>query len=274
VAAASFGAWARGCRISALMPCARERNASIITSMSTASQTGVAEVLPELNPALDREALAEEFARSKRIHITNILTQASAERVYRTLADETAWTTTHNTGGKCVDERILGQKERARISLAAWRWAHQNFAYLYDNHRMSHDGEPYADQNHYLAKFVSFLNSPAFIGFIRELTGMPAVAYADAQATLYRAGDFLTEHDDTAGDKNRLAAYVFSFTTRWLPDWGGVLEFVNDRTHIGPGFIPEFNSLNLFSVPHIHLVSQVTLFGGKRYSVTGWLRSF
>ena len=242
--------------------------------MNTASQTGIAEVLPELNPMLDREVLAKEFARSKRIHITNILTKPSAERVYRTLTGQTAWTTTHNTGGKRVDVRNLAQGERAQISLAACEWAHHNFAYLYDNHRMSYDGEPYADQNHYLAKFVSFLNSPAFIGFIREVTGMPAVAYADAQATLYRAGDFLTEHDDTAGDKNRLAAYVFSFTTRWLSDWGGVLEFVNDRAHIGPGFVPEFNSLNLFSVPQIHLVSQVTLFGGQRYSVTGWLRSF
>ena len=242
--------------------------------MTASSQTGVAEVLPELNPVLDREALAKEFARSKRIHIANVLTKASAERVYRTLTGETVWTTIHNTGGKRVDVTNLGQVERAKISLAAWDWARHHFAYLYDNHRMSHDGEPYADRNHYLAALVSFLNSPAFIGFVREVTGIQAVSLADAQATLYRTGDFLTEHDDTAQDKNRLAAYVFSFTTRWLPDCGGVLEFVNDREHIGPGFVPEFNSLNLFSVPQIHLVSQVTLLGSRRYSVTGWLRSF
>jgi len=242
--------------------------------MEGASQTAVTDVLPELNPALDRDALAKGFGRAQRIHITNVLTNVSAERVYRALASEMGWTTTHNTGGKRVDLRNLAQDERAKISLAAWAWARGNFAYLYDNHRLSHDGEPYADQSHYIAKFVTFLNSPAFIGFMREVTGLQGIDYADAQATLYRPGDFLTEHDDTAGDKNRLAAYVFSFTPKWFADWGGLLEFVSDRAHIGAGYVPEFNSLNVFTVPQVHLVSQVTLFGGLRYSVTGWLRSF
>jgi len=241
--------------------------------MSEASQATLTDVLPELNPALDRAALAETFKRSRRIHITNVLTPRSAERLYRALLTETVWTTVHNTGGKRLDVPNATQDQRSKISFAAWEWARSNFAFLYDNHRLSHDGEPYADQSHYLARFVAFLNGREFIALTHEITGLAEIAYADAQATLYRPGDFLTQHDDTAGDKNRVAAYVFSFTPKWKPDWGGVLEFLNDRCQVAAGYVPEFNSLNLFAVPQVHLVSQVALFGGSRYSITGWLRS-
>jgi len=232
------------------------------------------ELLPELSPALDRAALAHTFSRGKRIHITNVLTKLSAEQVYRSLVTETEWSTVHNTGGKRADLPSLSRDERARISFAAWGWARVNFAFLYDNHRLSHDGEPYANQNHYLAKFVAFLNAPAFIGFMREVTGLQAIGHADAQATLYRPGDFMTQHDAAAGDKSRLAAYEFSFTPSWAPDWGGLLEFLNERGQITTGYVPEFNSLNVFSVPQLNLVSQVSTFGGPRYSISGWLRSF
>lgn len=242
--------------------------------MSEASQPIITDAPPELNPALDRAQLARSFRAPQRIHITNVLTNHSAERVYRALVSETSWTTVHNVKGKTVDLPKLSVDERSKISFAAWEWARSNFAFLYDNHRLSHDGEPYADQSHYLAKFVAFLNSREFIALMREVTGLAAIAYADAQATLYRPGDFLTRHDDTAGAKNRVAAYVFSFTPKWKPDWGGVLEFLNDRGQITAGYVPEFNSLNVFAVPQVHLVSQVALFGGLRYSITGWLRSF
>ena len=39
---------------------------------------------------------------------------------------------------------------------AAYHAARDDFHYLYDNHPMSHEGEPYPDQSHYLAP------SPAF----------------------------------------------------------------------------------------------------------------
>ena len=112
-----------------------------------------------------------------------------------------------------------------------------------------------------------------FIAFVRAVTGMSAIAFADAQATLYRPGDFLTAHDDTAAGKNRLAAYVLSMTPAWRADMGGILEFLDANGHVGGGYVPTFNALNLFRVPQVHCVSQVSLFGALRYSVTGWFRS-
>jgi Rps23 Pro-64 3,4-dihydroxylase Tpa1-like proline 4-hydroxylase len=52
-----------------------------------------------------------------------------------------------------------------------------------------------------------------------------------------------------------------------------VLNFYDARGHIEEGFVPTFNALNLFRVPAWHSVSQVAIFGGLRYSVTGWFHA-
>jgi Rps23 Pro-64 3,4-dihydroxylase Tpa1-like proline 4-hydroxylase len=228
---------------------------------------------PELKSGLDRASFAEGFRRSGRVHIPAILTDASALRLYRCLAEETPWTLIHNKTGVRVDVPYTTLEQRTIESRGAWQRAHANFTYVYDNHRLSNVGEPYPDPNHYLAKLVDFLNGPEFIAFVRAVTGMSAIALADAQATLYRPGDFLTVHDDTAQGKNRLAAYVLSMTPNWRADMGGILEFLDANGHISGGYVPSFNALNLFRVPQVHCVSQVALFGSLRYSVTGWLRS-
>mgnify|MGYP003473067562 CR=1 FL=1 len=69
-----------------------------------------------------------------------------------------------------------------------------------------------------LARFGDFLDSAPFLDLARRLTGRPDISFADVQATCYREGHFLTTHDDLVAGKNRVAAYVFSFTPRWRPE--------------------------------------------------------
>ena len=228
---------------------------------------------PALRPDLDRRSLAESFRRSGRTHIPAILTNSSADRLYRCLTEETPWTLVHNKSGARVDFPYATLEQRTAEMRGAWQRAHENFAYVYDNHRLSHTSEPYPEKNHHLASVIGFLNSPDFIAFVREVTGLSSIAFADAQATLYRPGDFLTAHDDTAQGKNRLAAYVLNMTPGWRADMGGILEFIDANGHVSGGYIPTFNALNIFRVPQVHCVTQVSLFGGLRYSITGWLRS-
>jgi len=228
---------------------------------------------PRLRDGLDQAAFADAFRRLGRVHVPSILADTSAERLHRCLTQETPWTLVHNKNGVRVDFPYTTLEQRAIESRGAWQRANSDFTYVYDNHRLSHAGEPYPDKGHYLAKLVAFLNSADFIAFVRMVTGMPSIAFADAQATLYRPGDFLTAHDDTAGGKNRLAAYVLNMTSGWRADLGGILEFIGTDGHVSGGYIPAFNALNIFRVPQVHCVSQVSLFGQLRYSVTGWFRS-
>ena len=99
---------------------------------------------------------------------------------------------------------------------------------------------------------------------------MTEIARADAQATCYRPGHFLTRHDDYID--GRLVAYVLNFTPAWNPDWGGMLLFTDERGHVEEGYVPAWNALNFLKVPQTHAVSLVAPFaGGLRYSITGWL---
>jgi Rps23 Pro-64 3,4-dihydroxylase Tpa1-like proline 4-hydroxylase len=152
--------------------------------------------------------------------------------------------------------------------------AREGFAFLYEHRPVADDPRERAADDSPVARFVDFLNSPPFLDFARRLTGFPDIVRADAQATRYRPGDFLTQHDDfdKTGRKLRRAAYVFNLTPRWQADWGGQLQFIGPEGHVTEAWAPRFNALNVFAVPQPHAVSIVAPFaGGARYAVTGWL---
>ncbi|OXE35032.1 MAG: hypothetical protein CGW95_16380 [Phenylobacterium zucineum] len=109
---------------------------------------------------------------------------------------------------------------------------------------------------------------------IHRLTGLESAVYCDAQATRYRAGHFLTAHDDDVIGKGRLCAMVLSLTPNWRTEWGGLLLFHNTEGHVLEGYAPRFNTLNMFRIPQVHSVSQVADFvTADRLSITGWIRS-
>ena len=69
------------------------------------------------------------------------------------------------------------------------------------------------------------------------------------------------------------AAYVFGLSPDWRTEWGGLLLFHRAGGEV-EGLTPAFNTLNLFAVPQLHSVSQVTRAAPmRRYSIPGWLRS-
>ena len=109
---------------------------------------------------------------------------------------------------------------------------------------------------------------------MRAVTGDDTIAFADAQATRFDPGHFLTCHDDKVGGKSRRVAYVLSLSPVWRPDWGGALQFFGVDGNIEQAYVPTYNAINLFRVPSDHSVSIVAPFAGaSRYSITGWLRS-
>jgi Rps23 Pro-64 3,4-dihydroxylase Tpa1-like proline 4-hydroxylase len=240
--------------------------------MGKTSPQGI-DAAPELNPRLDPAALGNTFRSKGRVHIPNVLTSRAAERLHRCLTRETTWSVTFNQGSNFLDVAYRTLEERSTLVLSTMRRAATGFHYVFDNHRLTRDGEAYPDQTHYLARMVEFVNSPHMLRFVRDVTGLEAIAWTDAQATLYRPGDFLTMHDDRIGGHKRLAAYVLNMTPYWRAEWGGVLQFVDPSGHIEEGYVPAFNALNIFRVPMLHSVSQVAIFGGLRYSVTGWFHA-
>ena len=231
-----------------------------------------------LNPGLDPRRIAPVFKSHGRAHIPQIFPAEVAERIHRALVEETPWGRVFGGAGRHHDFGPGGWEavpadQRREVELAVQRAGQAGFAYFYENFPVAdcHAAGRYLDS--YLMRVYEFLNSAEFLEFARVVTGAPQIRLADAQATCYRPGDFLTQHDDHMPDKRRRAAYVFNFTRVWRADWGGQLQFLDADGHVAEAYTPAFNALNLLAVPQPHAVSYVApLAVGARYSMTGWLR--
>lgn len=232
----------------------------------------------EIDPALNPSTMTAAFRQFGRIHIPGFLTPASAERLHRGLAAETQWLCSTMGGGQTIDVPVeqleaFPPDQAMRFLQLAHAEARDGFHYMFDNVRVSdlvETNQPLAAE---LAAAYSFLNSPAFLGFVRAITGDARPNFVDAQATRYDRGHYLTQHDDSAEGKGRLYAYVLNLTPRWRTDWGGLLNFVDADGHVAEAYRPAWNALNLFRVPQAHAVSSVAPFAGaQRLSITGWVR--
>jgi Rps23 Pro-64 3,4-dihydroxylase Tpa1-like proline 4-hydroxylase len=231
-----------------------------------------------LNPRLDPRHIAPVFKAHGRVHITRVFPDDVAERIRRAMVEETPWGRVLGGEGRHHDfgpdgwETIPADK-RAELERAVQQMGCTGFAYFYDNFPVADFKAAGQHADSYLMRVFEFLNSEAFLSFARIVVGAPGIALADAQATCYRPGDFLTQHDDHAPEKKRRAAYILNFTRPWRADWGGLLQFLDGDGHVAEAYTPVFNALNLVRVPQPHSVSYVTpLAAGARYSMTGWLR--
>lgn len=233
-----------------------------------------------LDGGLRPQAWRPVFRQFGRLHIPGILDPDAAADLYRSIATARGWRRTVHVGEHKDAEIALegpdapSPAERAALERQLLAQADDSFSYLFDVIRVSHDVEAGRPVDEALAAAFAFVNSEAFLGFIRDLTGDDRAAYCDMAATRYLPGHYLTAHDDEASEQHRLFAYVLNLTPKWRADWGGILMFLDDEGHVSEGYVPAFNALNVFTVPQRHAVSLVAPFAqGERISLTGWVRS-
>jgi len=238
-----------------------------------------------LNPELDQAAFAEVYARDRQVFIDDVLEPEAAETVYRILSETISWRLVFPEpaaepgapevvaqltqqdiaaiGREAVNQRLAAVMDRAR----------ENYGFLYNAYPMIQAYVAGRDPGHPIHQVTEFLNSPAFLDFGRAVIGVPGITKADAQATLYSRGNFLTRHTDEGPGLERRAAYTFGFTKSWQTDWGGLLMFLDDALDVSRGWLPRFNRLSIFDGRRVHAVSPVSAFaGGGRFQITGWFR--
>lgn len=233
-----------------------------------------------LNPDTDLAAARAAFERRGRLHLPGVLAPASAERVWASLVSADAlWARSTLVKGEPRELDLawleaLPAAEKAAMAADRRLRARNGFQYDFDNFRLSDAALAGARFGRDYESVFDMLNGPEFLAMARAVTGDDRIAYLDAQTTRYRAGHFLTQHDDEKPGHDRLYAYVLGFTKGWRADWGGLLAFIGDDGHVEEAWTPAFNSLNVFRVPKPHAVTQVADYaGGDRLSITGWMRS-
>lgn len=241
----------------------------------------MARELFSLNPALDRNALAEAFVRDGRVQVRDVLTEAAATAVHEILARGTPWGLAWQAGSdgphaiRGTELKTDPAGEQRKIASATGAAARRgDYAFQFAQY-------PILDA--YLAGWapggpqdllLEHINSEDFLSFIREITGISTLIKGDAQATLYAPGHFLSLHIDSHVGEGWRVAYVFNFCREeWKPDWGGYLNFYDEEGDIIAGYRPRFNALNMFTVPRAHAVSYVPPFAPiGRFALTGWFR--
>ncbi|MGQ7828436.1 2OG-Fe(II) oxygenase [Altererythrobacter sp. Z27] len=238
----------------------------------------------EINPDLDRSALAEAFARDTRVQVRDFLTRDTAEEIREILATRTPWGLAMQAEGTAFTgpQQILphemrapqGQQRAQAIGEATQEAAARgDYAFRFAQYpilkAMEQGWEPGGPHE----IILEHVNSPEFLDLARDITGEHLVK-ADGQATLFAKQQFLGRHIDSHVMDGWRVAYVMNFTIDdWHPDWGGYLNFLDDDGNVVQGFRPRFNSLNLFRVPQPHQVTFVPSFAPiGRYAITGWLR--
>jgi Rps23 Pro-64 3,4-dihydroxylase Tpa1-like proline 4-hydroxylase len=237
--------------------------------------------LLDLNPALDRAALAASFTRDRRVQVRDVLTKDSARTVHRILAKETPWGLAWQAGARgperfrsaaLAEMSVAEHQSRADAVTATMQGT--DYAFSYASYPMveAYVGKWNPDGPHDL--LLEYLNDRPVMDLVRQISGMPDLVKADAQATLYRPNQFLAVHNDANSVVGRRLAYVLNLCAGdWRPEWGGYLNFYDDSGDVIAGYRPRFNALNLFAVPQRHSVTFVPPFAPvARYAITGWFR--
>ncbi|WP_324749170.1 2OG-Fe(II) oxygenase family protein [Sphingomonas sp. LY54] len=243
----------------------------------------MSEVIPlfELNPALDVAAAASRFTRDGRTQLRDFLDPRAARTIQHVLAAETPWGLAWRAGDD--GPHMLRRQELAQTSAEQkselWRRisgavSGQDYAFLYSQYPMLNAYLERWGEHPALDLLVEHINAEPLLSLVREITGMPQLVKADAQATLYAPNQFLSLHDDSHVAEGWQVAYVMNFCSEdWRPDWGGYLMFYDEEGDVIGGFKPRFNSLNMFRVPQKHNVTYVPPFAPVgRFAITGWFR--
>lgn len=210
-----------------------------------------------------------------------LLEADSAENVARAARNAPRWNLVTRLGGRHMDLDARGmadlpEAKRREFEDRVHDVAREEFQYLYETYPLYdkyHSGA-LGTESPELAELFDWLNGDDFLGLMRKVLDVPEISFADAQLTCYRAGHFLTTHDDAVSGKNRVAAYILSLSDDWKPHWGGQLQFFGPDGEVEAAVVPRFNMLSLLKVPQPHAVLPVAAYAQKpRYSITGWLRT-
>jgi hypothetical protein len=235
----------------------------------------------ELNPALDRAALAERFGRDGRIQVRDFLTPTAARNIHHILSRETPWGMAWRAGHD--GPHGLRRQQTASYGPANWQKLSTavatamrggDYAFVFSQYQMLTAVQQQWNEHPGLDLLVEHINDEPLMDLVRAVTSIPQLRKADAQATLFGPNHFLAMHDDSHVAEGWQVAYVMNFCAEeWRPDWGGYLAFYDEDGDLVGGYRPRFNALNMFRVPQRHNVTYVPPFAPVgRFAITGWFR--
>jgi SM-20-related protein len=236
----------------------------------------------EFNTDIDVERLRDVFKERKRIRVENVLTGRVAEAMYHRLSNGTPWRTfvvANQTLMGTPPGSVIGPgRDDEEILTTAYDGASNGFAVLYDADRLFPEDRQ-GEEDNFARDDVSTLpwvtemaKSDRFRRLITGLTDLNEGASIEVQSMRLRCGHFVGFQSalmSSSKNGRHTASFLLHLTPDWKVEWGGLLSF-RSSAGIAEGFIPCFNTLDVFAFPLGHWITAVAPFAaGPMMAIVG-----
>ncbi|MEP7300635.1 MAG: 2OG-Fe(II) oxygenase family protein [Caldimonas sp.] len=218
-----------------------------------------------------------DYAANGRVLIRDFLSDEDADGLGAIVKAPLPWNLRYRAEGstRALPESQLvafDDAQRSTFWMRVLTEARTEFQFAYFDCSLAPGSLAGFEPSHGIHQVARTIFSPAFLEPLKAVVGDPEVRGLTASFTRYDSGHFLLPHDDTDSTDDRRAAYVLNLSEDWWPDWGGLLQFIDNGRNVAETFLPHNGSLALFKVPQAHAVSYVAPHAQRsRYAITGWL---
>ena len=225
----------------------------------------------------DWSAIADRYSRVGRVQVLDFLQKDSAGQLLCLAKSPLPWVLHYRADGNSLalaesDLAASGTPERKTFDSRLVETAKDDFQFSYFGCSLAPrdlNRFPSAHAIHTLSRRIM---SREFVSILSACTGDRSIKGLTASLTRYDPGQFLLPHDDTDTKDDRRAAFVLNLSEDWWPDWGGLLQFIDEERNVTETFSPHYGSLALFKVPQMHAVSLIAPHALRlRFAITGWL---
>ena len=229
---------------------------------------------------LSIEELKQQYRETGYVVIKNLLRDEVAQAAYEALKNRVPWEFHYremNTGRVGVvnpaDLERLTPREIKRLVPTMATLKDNDFSFAYCRYTIPSGAADCPEPVRILSDIFHYFNSDEYLGPLADITGDASGKEVSTWCSRYDRNHHLSVHMDESQSQTRIAAHVLALSKDWKQEWGGNFAFCNAEGEPEIIVPPSFNSLMLFKVPRLHLVTQVESFVGEsRYSLFGWYK--
>ena len=229
---------------------------------------------------LNIQTLKQQYEESGYVVIKDLLRDEVAQAAYEALRDQVPWEFHYremNTGRVGVvdpaDLERLTPREVKRLIPPMATLKDNDFSFAYCRFTIPSRAEDCPEPARILSDIFRYFNSKEYLGLLADITGDASGQEVSTWCSRYDRNHHLSVHMDESQSQTRIAAHVLALSKDWKQEWGGNFAFCNAEGEPEIIVPPSFNSLMLFKVPRLHLVTPVESFVGEsRYSLFGWYK--
>lgn len=229
----------------------------------------------------DIETLHQQYVDTGYVIIPDLLRKEVAEAAYESLCQHVPWEFHYRVMKEgrvgIIDPEnyaSLTPKEKQRLVPKMAELKDNDFSFAYCRYTIPVRQEEALDNANILTEIYQYFNSSEYLDLLAQITGDDSGREVSCWASRYDRHHHLSVHMDESPGQGRVAAHVLGLSKNWKKEWEGNFAFCNSKGKPVHKVPPKFNTLVMFKVPRLHLVTQVKPYAGaSRYSLFGWYKS-